>query len=164
MVAFDGTVLHGVIPGKGIVPSNNNHKHNNNRRVTLMLAFWKDIQLRNPNSNNHNDNDNNDNNDTTILQPGAARPWPTHTHSNTKALPSWAAKLNATNTTSMSSNEHHHNIITTTTSIQWQQPLHIGTVYEDLDGRPLSSSSSSKNKHKKQRNEMPDYEQVFQGF
>ena len=38
LVAFDGKVLHGVVPGKGIRPG---------RRVTLMFAFWKDIRIRN---------------------------------------------------------------------------------------------------------------------
>lgn len=37
LVAFDGRVLHGVIPGKGV---------SSTRRVTLMLAFWKQIQVR----------------------------------------------------------------------------------------------------------------------
>lgn len=37
LVAFDGRVLHGVVPGKGCKTG---------RRVTLMFAFWKDIELR----------------------------------------------------------------------------------------------------------------------
>ena len=36
-VAFDGKVLHGVVPGKGVSAG---------RRVTLMFAFWKDIRIR----------------------------------------------------------------------------------------------------------------------
>ena len=51
VVAFDGTVLHGVIPGKDFVEGGG-------RRVTLMLAFWNSIRIR-PSST-----------------PGAARPFP----------------------------------------------------------------------------------------
>ena len=50
LVAFDGRVLHGVIPGKG---------QGSQRRVTLMFAFWRDIKVRKGNI------------------PGAARPFPT---------------------------------------------------------------------------------------
>jgi len=50
LVAFDGKLLHGVIPGKG--------GHSGSRRVTLMLAFWKRIRIR-PSET-----------------PGAARPYP----------------------------------------------------------------------------------------
>jgi len=49
MVAFDGRVLHGVIPGKG---------QGSDRRVTLMFAFWKNIKVRKGEG------------------PGAARPFP----------------------------------------------------------------------------------------
>ena len=42
MCIFDGRVLHGVIPGRGVGPGG--------RRVTLMVAFWEDLVLREPNS------------------------------------------------------------------------------------------------------------------
>lgn len=115
MVAFDGTVLHGVIPGKGV---------GSNRRVTLMLAFWKDIQVR-PSD-----------------VPGAARPWPVS--NKDKPLPLWAAKLNAV----------VKDVMHSSTTPIWQEPLPIGAIYEDLDGRSLDKTDM----------EMPEYEQVFQGF
>lgn len=37
LVAFDGRVLHGVVPGKGV---------REGRRVTLMFAFWEDVEVR----------------------------------------------------------------------------------------------------------------------
>jgi len=37
---FDGHVLHGVIPGRGVGPGG--------RRVTLMVAFWEDLVMRDP--------------------------------------------------------------------------------------------------------------------
>jgi hypothetical protein len=40
LVAFDGRVLHGVVPGKGVP------KDKGGRRVTLMFAFWQKIQVR----------------------------------------------------------------------------------------------------------------------
>ena len=52
LVAFDGRVLHGVVPGKGV------SKIKEGRRVTLMFAFWKKIKIRNESS------------------PGSARPFP----------------------------------------------------------------------------------------
>lgn len=52
LVAFDGRVLHGVVPGKGLSPCKGG------RRVTLMFAFWKELQTRD---------------DPT---PGSARPFP----------------------------------------------------------------------------------------
>jgi hypothetical protein len=117
MVAFDGRVLHGVIPGKGV---------GHTRRVTLMLAFWKDIQLRPSDT------------------PGAARPWPME--SSNKPLPSWAAKLDA-------NLDHDGSPINGPHS--WQDPLSIGAVYQDLDGRKLTKTGTDA---------MPEYEQVFQGF
>ena len=39
LVAFDGKVLHGVVPGKG-------SSDGDGRRVTLMFAFWKKIKVR----------------------------------------------------------------------------------------------------------------------
>ena len=39
---FDGHVLHGVIPGRGVGPGG--------RRVTLMVAFWEDLVLRKANA------------------------------------------------------------------------------------------------------------------
>jgi len=63
LVAFDGRVLHGVVPGKG-VPS-----IQDGRRVTLMFAFWKKIQVRREST------------------PGSARPFPN------KSNMEWATAL-----------------------------------------------------------------------
>ncbi|KAK3238681.1 hypothetical protein CYMTET_51323 [Cymbomonas tetramitiformis] len=51
---FDGKLLHGVVPGRGPV------EDPSERRVSLMIAFWRDIQVR-----GNGDND-----------PGAARSFP----------------------------------------------------------------------------------------
>jgi len=61
LVAFSGNVLHGVIPGKGSVSKG--------RRVTLMFAFWKHIEVRRGNT------------------PGSARPFPLNSNSE------WAQQL-----------------------------------------------------------------------
>ncbi|KAJ1545186.1 hypothetical protein HK096_006685 [Nowakowskiella sp. JEL0078] len=37
---FDGSVLHGVIPGRGAP------KNSSKRRITFMVAFWKDVSMR----------------------------------------------------------------------------------------------------------------------
>eukprot|EP00929_Paragymnodinium_shiwhaense_P104386 TRINITY_DN68764_c0_g1_i1.p1 TRINITY_DN68764_c0_g1~~TRINITY_DN68764_c0_g1_i1.p1 ORF type:complete len:567 (+),score=75.09 TRINITY_DN68764_c0_g1_i1:65-1765(+) len=43
LVVFDGTVLHGVIPGRGMPPA---AAASDARRVTWMVAFWPEISLR----------------------------------------------------------------------------------------------------------------------
>jgi hypothetical protein len=117
MVAFDGKVLHGVIPGKGVVSSSNDDNKSQlslsqARRVTLMLAFWKDIQIR----------------DTTKL--GAARPFP----KVDKDTPIWARKLNA----SLWNHAKDFSCI----SPEIVDPVSIDHVYEDLDGNPLPSNDA----------------------
>jgi hypothetical protein len=64
LLVFDGTVLHGVIPGKGVSPSVGQ------RRVTVMVALWEHIQTR-PGDG-----------------PGSARPFPQE-----KPLPQWAKDI-----------------------------------------------------------------------
>lgn len=62
LCVFDGSVLHGVIPGRGYV--------RNRKRVSLMVALWKRIRIREGN------------------EPGAARPLPT-----IAPLPKWYESL-----------------------------------------------------------------------
>eukprot|EP00758_Cryptobia_borreli_P017400 Tbor_TRINITY_DN6188_c1_g1::TRINITY_DN6188_c1_g1_i1::g.22240::m.22240 len=67
LLLFDGTRLHGVVPGRGI---------SEGRRVTVMCALWHDIELRRSST------------------PGAARPFPTKTSvaGTGQKLPEWAEK------------------------------------------------------------------------
>ena len=44
LVAFDGSLLHGVLPGIPI-PARDTSADEDNHRVTLMLGFWKDVTL-----------------------------------------------------------------------------------------------------------------------
>ena len=54
LTAFDGRVLHGVIPGKGFVSNGMNEElksshpthQSTGRRVTLMMAFWRRLEVR----------------------------------------------------------------------------------------------------------------------
>jgi hypothetical protein len=116
MVAFDGKMLHGVIPGKGVVVSSNDNQSQSSqpqfRRVTLMLAFWKDIQTRDS------------------ILPGAARPWP----KQSKDVSSWFRKLNA--------QRENHAKLFTGASPKVVDPVSIGNVYENLDGNPLPSDDA----------------------
>lgn len=41
-VMFDAQYLHGVIPGRGLNPN----PHQNARRLTFMVGFWKDIAAK----------------------------------------------------------------------------------------------------------------------
>lgn len=70
-LVFDGSVLHGVIPGKGVSPSVGQ------RRVTVMVALWESIQLR-PGEG-----------------PGSARPFPKPSATS----PKWVKDLTATPST-----------------------------------------------------------------
>ncbi len=66
LVVFDGSVLHGVVPGRGASPAPGE------RRTTLMVAFWKGIETVPGDA------------------PGASRPFPDVT---TPGAPEWAAQL-----------------------------------------------------------------------
>jgi hypothetical protein len=51
MVVFDGEVLHGVVPGKGVVKEAEEAEEaeegeGRGERTTLMFAFWEDIRPR----------------------------------------------------------------------------------------------------------------------
>jgi hypothetical protein len=52
IVMFDGSVLHGVIPGHGVPDQQLQHEGDggDGRRITLMIAFWKDAIARPGNS------------------------------------------------------------------------------------------------------------------
>uniref|UniRef100_A0A7S4AUS3 Uncharacterized protein n=1 Tax=Pseudo-nitzschia australis TaxID=44445 RepID=A0A7S4AUS3_9STRA len=184
LVCFDGSVLHGVIPGKGTIPTtttgsstsihddddndNNNddddessssqpprdHHHRRPRRVTLMMAFWKDIKVRKGS------------------KPGSARPWPKSAKAvdstatnKTTTLPPWAIELNRTDIAGTSSKSK-----TTSKSLSKQQqwkdeteskvvPVHH--VYELLDGRPVPKYHDEGDDDGYY---MPEYDRVFQGF
>jgi hypothetical protein len=127
LVAFDGTVLHGVIPGKGVQPG---------RRVTLMMAFWKQIDIRQGNDNDKS-------------SPGAARPFPMQGHNNQgQPLDEWVRDLLMTNDKTKNSFSDSAKAMTESA------PIVVDTVYERLNGEPWNPKLDG----------MPDYEQVFQGF
>jgi hypothetical protein len=106
VVAFDGTVLHGVIPGKDFVPGGG-------RRVTLMLAFWNSIRIRPSDT------------------PGAARPFP----KNDQNAPEWLKGLTSypkkyegnppPDTTTTKSPKK---------SAKLAKPIVVDRVYESLNG------------------------------
>lgn len=142
LVVFDGGVLHGVIPGKGVHPG---------RRVTLMMAFWKHIEIRNGST------------------PGSARPFPspiptTSTTANSKTLSHKPIKhqkpvqeqqrIQKQWVIDLTTNESSTNVAPKRpTSLKEAPPISLSTVYETLKGDPWKAHMG-----------MPEYEQVFQGF
>ncbi|KAL3929898.1 MAG: hypothetical protein SGBAC_012004 [Bacillariaceae sp.] len=114
LVAFDGRVLHGVVPGKGY------SRQKGGRRVTLMFAFWKHIKVRDE------------------ATPGSARPFPIESKNQ------WAEDL-LDDSLALKTGA--------SADMKEQDPLELDAVYENLDGQAW-------NRH----DDMPDYEQVFQGF
>jgi hypothetical protein len=135
MVAFDGKLLHGVIPGMELssatasVETSNRHKidgADHRRRVSVMFAFWRTIRVRNEPG------------------PGAARPFPT---TSSSGIPLWARQLQQP----LYSDNHSETQLPTPTIVQ---PMALTHIYESTaDGKPWTS-----------RQGMLDYEDIFQGF
>ena len=46
VAVFDGECLHGVMPGRGLVSKRVSRDGFEPRRVTLMIAFWRDVEIR----------------------------------------------------------------------------------------------------------------------
>ena len=147
LVCFDGSVLHGVIPGKGCIPEPLEDEIGNfhmPRRVTLMMAFWKEIKVRQGNG------------------PGSARPWPSSEVSSGEMLPNWAKELNRTDVYSEGASELP-TAATSTNESQCTQIIPVQRVYELFDGSPvpkydIDESSGNEVYY------MPEYDKVFQGF
>ena len=86
-----------VVPGKGF---------HDGRRVTLMMAFWRDIQIRNGTG------------------PGSARAFPTDN------LPQWASQL------SNPLHEDNDTDCNVYDSCVETTPIKLNVIYEQLDGKP----------------------------
>jgi hypothetical protein len=140
MMAFDGKLLHGVIPGMALPsigttasvgtsrPENLDGAHH--RRVSVMFAFWRSIRVRNEPG------------------PGAARPFPTTTTTTTTTtdIPLWARQLQQP--------LDGGNSETTLPTPTIVQPMELTHIYESTaDAKPWTS-----------RQGMLDYEDIFQGF
>jgi len=116
LLAFDGKVLHGVIPGKQqrqqspshpSAPTRSQTQPASARRVTVMLAFWRRIRVRGDNEEG---------------RPGAARLLPTQ--------PEWARQLRAPLAREATTT-------TATTMPVAKQPIQVTPVYESVpDGAP----------------------------
>ena len=192
LVCFDGSVLHGVIPGKGVIPpppsststsSTSSIKENElsdsdkqgkdqgqdqqqqrPRRVTLMMAFWKDIEVRKGS------------------KPGSARPWPTSgiaaatlatkkkvkssTSSSSSVLPSWAIELNRIEIGGITIDQQHQQVddlnFSSSRNKNEDKIIPIRHVYELLDGEPVPKYND--NDGSGDGYYMPEYDRVFQGF
>ena len=148
MVCFDGSVLHGVIPGKGCIPEPQEDelgKLSTPRRVTLMMAFWKDIKVRKGSG------------------PGSARPWPSPEEYPDK-LPVWVKELNRSDVYSEGSSSPIVNATTTHINrLEHAQIVPVHRVYELLDGSPVPKYYNDENSGGEVYY-MPEYDKVFQGF
>jgi hypothetical protein len=139
LVAFDGKVLHGVVPGKGsaIIPICSTTEfpftpqQQHPRRVTLMLAFWKRIHVRE------------------LPTPGAARPFPT------SGSRTWATQLlrSPSSLPSTTNNEGAPTEALFKRSLVPVVPATLEPIYETVHGEPWT-----------RRMGIPEYDCVFQGF
>jgi hypothetical protein len=150
LVAFEGNVLHGVIPGKGSVvtmePIGSNEEEQERkslaqqpRRVTCMLAFWQDITVRGDTTNT----------------PGSARPFPVPASSLQAQAqtqqPQWARDLCQALPTNVEDDDPP---LRNDDAIRIATPIFIDHVYETLQGEPWSQDIMG----------FPGYDQIFQGF
>ena len=102
LVVFDGSVLHGVIPGRGFV----GHR----KRVTLMVALWKDIRIRKG------------------KEPGAARPLPMRKRKDdATSVPEWFQYL----TTKGDDKDASKN------TAKKVEPERLGCVFSTRKGKPI---------------------------
>lgn len=108
LLAFDGSLLHGVIPGKG--------SHSGTRRVTLMLAFWKRIRIRPGDT------------------PGAARPYPfpTSPPASGDDADCWNELL--VRSSHLKNDADDRSMLQRPTPIP-RDPIPLDRVYETLDGQ-----------------------------
>jgi hypothetical protein len=163
LVAFDGTLLHGVVPGKGVSgsgeASSTKTKANSSkrRRVTLMVAFWKELEIR-PNETEEEEEEEeeeeaDDKPETKTKCPGgAARALPDvdELDDESESSSPWAHQLltttvNTNKKLKQQSYDHMHEAV----------PLDVDCIYETLvDGTPWKIDQMG----------MPEYDQVFQGF
>jgi len=107
LVVFDGSVLHGVIPGKGVNATGR-------RRVTLMMAFWKHIQIR------------------MEPGPGSARPFPIQKSGGSGVASGTWAKTMSQDDVSVGTKRP--------STLRETPPIALSMVYETLDGEPWNPS------------------------
>lgn len=138
LILMDGRVLHGVIPGKRPFPRDPNHLLSacaHNRRVTVMLAFWKRIRVREEPA------------------PGAARPFPAL---GTSPRPDWAEMLTRIPASTCSSSNHTATASPADSGTRTLEvdPVFVSHVYDNVaGGKPWTRSMG-----------MPAYDEVFQGI
>jgi hypothetical protein len=141
LILMDGRVLHGVIPGKRPNPRDPNHPFptaSQNRRVTVMLAFWKRIRVRDEPT------------------PGAARPFPTCA---TDPRPQWAEALTRAPSSACGSS-------TRAVAAAAEAPVDRITCALEVDPRPVSHVYDNVDNGKPWTRSMgmPAYDEVFQGI
>lgn len=150
LVAFNGKMLHGVIPGKGVCPPTTavvdtddkkteqaSTREKKKRRVTLMFAFWKQIDIQD------------------FDTPGSARPFPKldNRYMNDDC---WVKQLIDPIISLHSNGDDIKSSTTDNSSTECcveVAPIQVNNIYEDLEGKPWNNTQI-----------MPDYDQVFQGF
>ena len=147
LVLMDGRVLHCVIPGKRSTGKPySSHRvdcessfmptRDGRRRVSVMLAFWKRLRVRDEGF------------------PGAARPLPAHSQRrsndscNAVAIPTWASDLVAPLPRDADRDEVH--CVPDRSEID---PICLSRVYETLDSGLWTREMG-----------IPAYDQVFQGI
>jgi hypothetical protein len=140
VVAFEGNLLHGVIPGKASGSCSSGGSNNNCRRVTLMLAYWRRIRVR------------------ASKEPGAARPYPMDKDdAKNKTKKTLCSSWHELLIRPLSEQDDEDKTTTTQqkkmTAAVERDPIPIDHVYETLEGEPWTKAMG-----------FPEYDQVYQGF
>jgi hypothetical protein len=175
LAVFDGRVLHGVLPGQGVLLSSASSA-SPPRRVTLMLAFWRHIQVRaasppsqqppQPSLSSSSVDQAaavTDTGGTPRRRGGAAQPFPMNQKtdecskdgdgdSDSSCCWAWHLRQPLPSPTSTSTSSPNDNA-SQGSKPTLAEPIPLDHVYETLDGRPWTHKLG-----------MPEYNEVFQGF
>ncbi|KAJ3224318.1 hypothetical protein HDU81_008623 [Chytriomyces hyalinus] len=144
LVVFDGSVLHGVIPGKGVCSDAGSDE---GRRTSFMIAFWDHVDIK-PSPDN---------------TPGSGRPFP---YDVNKAVYTWP-QLHQPNTNENwpgAVPENLHHVIPAPLEGVWEA---IGETVAEKESdavQAILTEDDLELGYSKSRLGLPNYNLVFQGF
>jgi hypothetical protein len=141
MVMFDAQYLHGVIPGRGLNP----RPHNNQRRLTFMVGFWKEIAAK----------------DRGLDTAGPGQPFPDL--GRTKYT--WPAEMTIAAFEHSSASSTGKGSTPTTTPVE---PLRLSAIWEPIEsgvqGLSGEAAAAARRNVPTSVAETPHYSTCFQGF
>ncbi len=133
---FRGNLLHGVIPGHGLPVDPTA------RRITLMIAFWKEITIRPFNEN----------------EPCAAQAFPLTLEARASSEYTWLKEVDASEIEGVSTSSSHTGLAKERSeTLVDAVPTFVPKVWEPVKKRSILSFAAEESDH-------PTYDECFQGF